>query len=299
MRPIGEKTLFIGIGISLAVLITVLAAIMAFNSAVTLRPDGAVPDAGARPGISIPDTVPSSNQTPVSLPAEYSIDTAPGPGMGRIAKHIAYASQPNVSDIVVFTAYWTVPERPVYDEYIKHTVFLWCGLQQGDLGLIQPVLEWDHDDTGKYWTIACWIVNKRDDTYEVSKRLMAYPGDRIRADLRYIDSADTGRKLWYIAISDLTHQGMTYIIDYGGAVDTNRNLTVLSGVLEGTDLSRYDADLPGDVTFEDIMCKAEGGVDIPINLTGYVHPDMGQVSIEYDDWPSWSPVAIHTHNNGQ
>lgn len=213
---------------------------------------------------------------------------------GRAPKHIAYASQANVSGITVYTAYWDVPERPAYNEYIKHTVFLWCGLQQGELGLIQSVLEWDHDDTGKYWTIACWIVNRRDGTYEVGRRFAAYPGDRIRADLRYItDPADPGRKVWFIAITDETQQSMAYLIDYGGAVDTNQNLTAFNGVLEGIGLVRYDADLPGDVTFEDIVCRAEGNVDIPLNLTGYVHPDMGQVAIEYD--PEGTPVIIRTH----
>lgn len=289
-------------GVSLAVLAAGIVAVMAFINIVTPLPGSAAGDVGAPPdntssmvNASIPDTVPSANETP-----DTTIDTAPGYGMGRIAKHIAYASQPNVSDIVVYTAYWTVPERPAYDEYIKHTLFLWCGLQQGNLGLIQPVLEWDHDDTGKYWTLACWIVNKRDNTYEVGQRLNAYPGDRIRADLRYITDPDNpGRMVWYIAISDLTQQSMAYLLDYGGAVDTNQDLSVFSGVLEGTDLVRYDVDLPGDVTFGDVICKAEGGVDVPLNLTGFVHPDMGQVAIEYEDGPSVSPVIIHTHYNGQ
>jgi hypothetical protein len=303
MWPIGEKSGIIRIGVSLAAVAALLAAILAFINVITPLPGSATGDIGAMPGIN--DTtdhgvVSTANGTPdASLPDSY-IDMAPGYGMGRIPKHIAYASESNVSDIVVFTAYWTVPERPAYDEYIKHTVFLWCGLQQGELGLIQPVLEWDHDDTGKFWTIACWIVNKRDNTYEVSRRFKAYPGDRIRADLRYVtDYANPGRKVWFIAITDQTQQCMAYIIDYGGAVDTNRNLTVFSGVLEGTDLARYDADLPGDVAFEDIICKSEGGFDVPLDLTGYVHPDMRQVSIEYGDGPSGSPVIISTHNQGQ
>jgi hypothetical protein len=296
--PTGEKSGSIRMYIVLAVLAAMIIAVLASTSIATSLPGSAPGDVGAPSGIfntvanvSIPDTVSSANETP-----DDSIDTAPGYGMGRIAKHIAYASQPNVSDIIVFTAYWTVPERPAYNEYIKHTVFFWCGPQGGTLGLTQPVLEWDHDDTGKFWTVACWIVNKRDHTYEVSQRFEAYPGDRIRADLRYItDPADNGKKVWYIAISDLTQQSMTYLLDYGGAVDTNENLTVFSGVLEGTDLVRYDVDLPGDVTFDDIIYKAEGGVDVPLNLTGYVHPDMGQVAIEYEDGLSGSPVIIHTH----
>jgi hypothetical protein len=299
---IGEKSGFTRMGVSLVALAAGIVAVMAFINIVTPLPGSAAGDVGAPAdntssmvNASIPDTVPSANETP-----DTTIDTAPGYGMGRIAKHIAYASQPNVSDIVVYTAYWTVPERPAYDEYIKHTLFLWCGLQQGNLGLIQPVLEWDHDDTGKYWTLACWIVNKRDNTYEVGQRLNAYPGDRIRADLRYITDPDNpGRMVWYIAISDLTQQSMAYLLDYGGAVDTNQDLSVFSGVLEGTDLVRYDVDLPGDVTFGDVICKAEGGVDVPLNLTGFVHPDMGQVAIEYEDGPSVSPVIIHTHYNGQ
>ncbi|OPY28066.1 MAG: hypothetical protein A4E28_01705 [Methanocella sp. PtaU1.Bin125] len=284
--------------------IVIMALIMAAIAVISPAGD-ASGDAGDATGVTpvpdrshFPPEVPSRDDLQVTSQEDTAIDTTPGDGMGRTAKHIAYAYQPNVSDVVVFTSYWTVPERPAYDEYIKHTVFLWCGLQQGNLGLIQPVLEWDHDDTGKYWTIGCWIVNKRDHTYEVSRRFRAYPGDRIRADLRYItDPANPGKKVWYIAISDLTRQSMTYMLDHRRAVDTNQNLTLFSGVLEGTDLVRYDVDLPGDVTFEDVICKAEGGVDVPLSLTGYVHPDMGQVAIEFEDGPTGTSVIINTQRN--
>lgn len=300
--PIGEKAGFIRLSVLLAVLAAMAFVATAFVNLTIPLPGNATGDISTLPGVtgdtannSNPDAVPTVNETPDSY-----IDTTSGYGMGRTARHIAYASEANVSDITVFTAFWEVPDRPAYNEYIKHTVFLWCGLQQGNLGLIQPVLEWDHDDTGKYWTIACWIVNKRDNTYEVSQRFRAYPGDQIRADLRYItDPANPDQKIWFIAISDLTQQSMTYLLDYGRAVDTNQNLTVFNGVLEGTDLVRYNADLPGDVTFHDIICRAEGNIDVPLSLAGYVHPDMGQVAIEYEDGPSGTPIIIHTHYKAQ
>ncbi len=191
---------------------------------------------------------------------------------------------------------WNVPPRPEYNGIQNHTIFLWTGIQQGDDGLIQAVLEWDHDHTGRYWTLACWIVNQRDQTYEVSPRIYdVYPGDRIRAEMRYEDDvANPGKKVWHIILTDETHSQTTELIDSGRAVDTNRNVLVFSGVLEGIGYVYHDIDLPGDVTFDDISYRDENGAELPIYLAAYADPAFPSVAVEYEDREWGKPVIIHT-----
>jgi hypothetical protein len=215
---------------------------------------------------------------------------------GKAARHIAYAYQTNFSGLADFTAYWTVPPRPAYNGIQNHTIFLWTGIQQGDKGLIQAVLEWDHDDTGRFWTLACWIVNKRYQTYEVSPRIYdVYPGDRIRAEMRYEDdSAYPGGKVWHIILTDETYSGKIDLIDSSYAVNTNQNLTVFSGVLEGIGYMYNDIDLPADTTFDTITYRDANGKDMPVYLGAYVDPAFPSVAVEYEDREWGMPVTIHT-----
>jgi hypothetical protein len=218
---------------------------------------------------------------------------------GKAARHIAYAFQPDINGIVDLTAYWTVPERPVYNGIQNHTIFLWSGIQQGKLGLIQAVLEWDQDETGRYWTLACWIVNKRDQTYQTSSRLYVYPGDRIRAELRYEDDGNNpGKKLWHIIMTDQTHDYTIELFDSEHAVDTNDGVTVFSGVLEGIGYVFDPIDLPGDVTFTNVTYMDETGRKIPMHLTGYVDPKFPDVAVAYEYGEAGSPITIHTHSIG-
>jgi hypothetical protein len=216
--------------------------------------------------------------------------------LDKTSRHIAYAFQPNVSGLTDMTVEWAIPQRPLFDGGPKHTVFLWTGLQLGNTGLIQCVLEWDHDHTGKYWTLACWVVNAKDQTYDVSRRIDAYPGDRIKAEMRYeTDLANPGRKVWHLIITDETHEVTTELIDSDGAVDTNQDLIVFGGVLEGIGPVTDGDDLPGDVTFENIVYKDENGNVLPIYLTGCVDPRFGHVAVEYNDGPAGSPITIYTN----
>ena len=280
-------------------------------------------DTGVSGATNVPDTTNVTNATeitPTPTPTPHmprivsGADVTPVPGGsapgsdtdvsqidGKAARHIAYAYQPGVDGIVDFTAYWTVPQRPDYNGIQNHTIFLWTGIQQGNVGLIQAVLEWDHDNTGRYWTLACWIVNKRDQSYKVSPRIYdVYPGDRIRAEMRYEDdTAYPGAKVWHIYLTDETHYRMTDLIDSSYAVNTNRNVTVFSGVLEGIGYVFDGIDLPDDVTFDDITYRDQNGAEIPVYLTGYVDPSFPQVAVEYEDREWGTPVTIYTHYDGQ
>jgi hypothetical protein len=92
---------------------------------------------------------------------------------------------------------------------------------------------------------------------------------------------------------------MTDLIDSSYAVDTNRNVTVFSGVLEGIGYVYDGIDLPDDVTFDDITYRDENGADIPVYLTGYVDHAFPYVAVEYEDREWGTPVTIYTHYDGQ
>jgi hypothetical protein len=277
------------------------------------------------PGIDINSSGPTITPGPANVTDSKDVTPTPGPHKLRIvvaegseptptptpvpdagmvidgdedksARHIAYAFQPNVTGLTDFTARWTIPQRPLYNGGPKHTIFLWMGIQQGTSGLIQAVLEWDHDHTGKYWTLACWIVNAKEQTYEVSPRIDAYPGDRVMAELHYEDDPlNPGQKVWRVTLTDETRECFTELIDDGRAVDANRDILVFSGVLKGIGAVSDGDDLPGDLMFGDITYKDENGENLPVYLTGYVDPKFRHVAVEHEDGPSGSPVIIRTN----
>jgi hypothetical protein len=267
------------------------------------------------PGVDINATG-ETNVTPTVAPHELRIVTGrdanvtlneSGNGTGTVQdgwqaaatpKHIAFAFQPNVSGITSFTASWAVPGRPRHEGDWPRPIFLWLGIQQGSLGLVQAVLEWDNS-ISKNWTLACWVVNKRGLTY-MSPRIRVEPGDLIKAELRYEDDASSpGRKVWHIIMTDETHGGRTELYDGGRAVDTNLDVLVFSGVLEGIGSVSGASDLPGDTTFGNVTYLDENGTHMPVYLTGYVNPEFPQVAVEYEDGPSGSPVIIHTNYDGR
>jgi hypothetical protein len=267
------------------------------------------------PGIDI-NATDTTNVTPTITPHELRIVTGRDANMTlnqsgnstgaakdgweatATAKHIAFAFQPNVSGIAGFTAYWTVPDRPQYEGDRPRPIFLWTGIQQGSLGLVQAVLEWDNGDS-KHWTLACWAVNKRGPTM-TSPRVRVVPGDRIKAELCYETNASgPGGMVWHIIMTDETNGGTTELFDSGGAVDTNRDVLLFSGVLEGVGSVSDAGDLPGDTTFGNVTYLDENGTNMPVHLTGYVNPEFPQVAVEYEDGSSGTPVIIHTNYDGR
>ncbi|OPY28064.1 MAG: hypothetical protein A4E28_01703 [Methanocella sp. PtaU1.Bin125] len=272
--------------------------------------NGTAVNASANDGIAnVTDATPTPTPVPHRLRVVTGADATPAPDEfvqgpdtgasvidGKSARHIAYAYHTGVNGIADYVAYWTVPRRPAYDGIQNHTIFLWTGIQQGDAGLIQAVLEWDHDHTGRYWTLACWIVNKRDGTYRVSPRVYdVYPGDRIRAELRYEEDAENpGCKVWHIIMTDETCGGTIELFDRGRAVDTNRDVILFSGVLEGIGYVYDPIDLPGDVTFFNMTYWDEAGRSMPVYLAGYVDPAFPGVAVEYEDREWGTPVTIYT-----
>lgn len=315
-----KTVLLLALAVILVVVAVALAtlAISAFSSPGDVPSVVDIPDNGTV-GNGTTDVINATNATPTPTPVPHKprivsgadVTPAPdgsmqGPGTGatqidgKAARHIAYAYHTGVDGIADFTAYWIVPRRPAYNGIQNHTIFLWTGIQQGNSGLIQAVLEWDHDHTGRFWTLACWIVNKRDGTYRVSPRIYdVYPGDRIRAEMRYEEDAENpGCKVWHIILTDETYYSTTELFDSGRAVDTNSDVIVFSGVLEGIGYVYDPIDLPGDVTFSNMTYWDESGNSMPVYLAGYVDPAFPGVAVEYEDREQGTPVTIYTDYNG-
>jgi hypothetical protein len=311
-----KKTTILLAIIVIPVIIVIVLGVSAFSGQWGVPPvvlpgndTGDVPYPTGMPDVTnTPEATPAP--TPVPTPHQLRVvtgaDVSPVPGGawqdagmaqlgGKAARHIAYAYQTGVSGIADFTAYWTVPPRPAFNGIQNHTIFLWAGIQQGNEGLVQAVLEWDHDDTGRYWTLACWAVNKRDQTHEVSSRIRVNTGDRIRAELRYEDDVSRpGQKVWHIIMTDEKHGQVTELFDSGRAVNTNDDVTVFCSVLEGIGYVYSYIDLPGDVTFDDFTLRDEGGKVMPLYLGAYVDPAFPAVAVEYEDHEGGRPVIIHT-----
>jgi hypothetical protein len=142
--------------------------------------------------------------------------------------------------------------------------------------------------------MACWAVDADGGSYDVSPRVQVYPGDVIRSELLYVtDVSSPGRKLWRIVMTDETHDTSTQLIDAKQAVDTNADVILFSGVLEGIGDVVEGDDLPGDMMFRDMTYKDEAGNDIPVYLSAIVDDRFGHVAVEYSS--GGSPVIIRTN----
>jgi hypothetical protein len=315
----GVTALPVFLAVGAIAVIAILVVLIAALSSPETTPATAIPGIGTNvtnaSTINDPMNVPNVTEvTPTPSPRPYRIvvgegvDPTPVPtqdpnsdiivdqDLDKTPHSIAYAYQSNVTGLADMTIEWAIPQRPLYDGGPKHTIFLRTGIQQGSSGPIQCVLEWDHDHTGKYWTLACWVVNAKDQSYDVSRRIDAWPGDRIKAEMRYeTDLSNPGQKVWHLILTDETHEVTTELIDSDGAVDTNKDLIVFGGVLEGIGPVSEGDDLPGDVTFENIVYKDESGKVIPVYLTGMVDKRFGHVAVEYNDGPGGSHITIHTN----
>ncbi len=178
------------------------------------------------------------------------------------------ASQNNVTQINHFTAYLTVPKGPPDCQYKNQYITYWTGIGSPDGNkLIQPVLEWDHQRTGKCWTIAAWEIDGDKD--RTGDRIGVNPGDILKLELHY----STTKKLWSIDISDTSTPPKLRKTSYlESKILSNTNLEVFGAVLEGSNLAYIcgDGALPDSTTFYDYL------YDVPIELSPHVYPNAKQ-----------------------
>ena len=210
---------------------------------------------------------------------------------------IQYAHQEHVNGIKHLEARLVVPSPPTTPDQIMHAfATLWIGVESST-GLVQPVLGYDHQETGKRWAIAAWAIRPGGESDIAcgpkghSEWYYPKTGETLNLALNY----DIGQ--WEIVITDVTsHRSTRCFSDVVGTSD----VTVYGGVLEGANMFYKvdpgqevgDKNLPGTATFSKIQCN------VPLTLMGVVDPKAGQyftnlgVGISSDS----KTVTLHTAN---
>ena len=209
---------------------------------------------------------------------------------------IEYAHQEHVSGIKHLEARLVVPSPPTTPRIATNAfATLWIGVESST-GLVQPVLGYDHQLTGKKWAIAAWAI-RPGDVGDIAcgpdgHSEWYYPntGDTLNLALNY----DIGR--WRIAITDVTSHRSTWCFsDIVGDSD----VTVYGGVLEGRNMYKElvgqevgDTNLPGIATFSNIWST------VPLTLTGAVDPNARNyfTNLGVDVSADSKMVILHTAN---
>jgi hypothetical protein len=210
---------------------------------------------------------------------------------------IQYAHQKHVSGITDLKGYLVVPSDPTTPPGVNHAyITLWNGVESST-GLVQPVLEWDHQHTGKYWTIAAWAIRDWKEDCECgprghSERYVTRSGHTLKLWLYWIASEHK----WAINIRDETDGKSRWCSS--SAVGTS-DVTVYGGVLEGAKLIKTfggqevgDKNLPGTATFSNIQSN------VPLTLTGVVDPNARNyfTNLGVDISPDLKSATLHTAN---
>ena len=174
-------------------------------------------------------------------------------------------SQNHVPIINDFTAYLNVPKGPT-SKFSHQYISYWTGIGSSDGNmLIQPVLEWDHQTTGKYWIVRSWSIGKNEKQDHWSNGTRVFPGDKLKLELHYSKTT----KRWTSDITDLSSPSQPHNPLISNLPIGNTNVEVFSAVLEGRKLikSEGETSLPDSATFYDYSS------DTPINPSPFVDPD--------------------------
>ncbi|MDY0387660.1 MAG: hypothetical protein RBT65_11150 [Methanolobus sp.] len=137
----------------------------------------------------------------------------------------------------MFDAYWKVPVDPPHPNNDAVDFLFNAITPQVGSGIVQPVLEWNQLDSGR-WTCRAWCVSGTDKFY--SDPLYVSEGDEIQG----LMSWNSWYNEWFICVTDTAANKQKYIYsDFVG----DSNLEVYAA-LEGTYL-QDNGDVPGDTTF--------------------------------------------------
>jgi len=143
----------------------------------------------------------------------------------------------NVNSLSMFDAYWKVPVDPPHPNNDAVDFLFNAITPQVGSGIVQPVLEWNQLDSGR-WTCRAWCVSGTDKFY--SDPLYVSEGDEIQG----LMSWNSWYNEWFICVTDTAANKQKYIYsDFVG----DSNLEVYAA-LEGTYL-QDNGDVPGDTTF--------------------------------------------------
>ncbi|SES68647.1 hypothetical protein SAMN04488587_0580 [Methanococcoides vulcani] len=168
----------------------------------------------------------------------------------------------DVAGVRRFVAYWNVPTTPPHPNN-DAVDFLFNAIKpNGESGIMQPVLEWNQLQSGR-WTGAAWYgIN---DVYYHSARINVDQGDKIEGLLSW----DNTYSRWLIAFEDVTagHQVYFHTNDFD-----NTHLDVYTA-LEGSHVVD-NGDVPGDTLFYDMEFK-----DLNLNTFNVIWGEVNYAGI--------------------
>lgn len=159
-----------------------------------------------------------------------------------------------VDEVTYFRAKWEVPDSPP-DPGDGAVDFVFNAIQSDDeeADILQPVLEWNHDESGR-WTCAAWVGLAGDFLH--APDFNVNEGQLVNGLLDY--NKNTGR--WLVLIFRSSPYNYSAIYVEGCDYEDYQ----VSCTLEGWDIWSDD-DVPGDITFYSILFKDYDGDTFTVN----------------------------------
>jgi hypothetical protein len=201
----------------------------------------------------------------VQIPPEKS--PLRGGDCGYPGGYIIRADNWNIAQLDKFTAFWKVPSSPTLTgSSVAHTMFFFNGIEPNPVTtILQPVLEWDNTDTGKYWTLASWDCAVGGPCPH-SVRQTVSVGDTIKGEMSYMPK----EKHWLISASKNSGTPTEY---ESVNMTTNKSLVVFSGAFEGYCIPNMDA-VPGTVEFYDMSYQYLNGSSVTLSLNPWKNSNL-------------------------
>lgn len=168
----------------------------------------------------------------------------------------------DVDGLCNFRAKWHCPSDPPSPSS-NAINYVFNAIQPNDCSaIIQPVIEWNYANSG-CWTGACWEVTLSD--YYRSDPIDVVENDEIWGQM--VRSNNT----WWIYLSNYTGLEATSLQSW--ECDEQNDLMIFCA-LEGYNIDS-DNDVPGDITFYDMIFKDSSNGDIDITWDTYIAQGTG------------------------
>jgi hypothetical protein len=178
-----------------------------------------------------------------------------------------YAEDDYIPQLNRFEAYWATPNRPLTSN-VGEKIAIFNSVQPpGNAFILQPVLEWNVNSNNFAWTAAPWFYQTSSDSYYGRRIPGIQTNDIIKGTLYY--STVNGYNGWWVSIKKNSEPESSIFVTQL-ATTSGLNAQV---VLEATGIGiNSNNDLPGDITFNNMVFQKSGGSPASVSLTGYVDP---------------------------
>jgi len=186
---------------------------------------------------------------------------------GRCSGWFEYAEDDYIPQLNRFEAYWATPNRPLTSD-VGEKIAIFNSVQPSrNAFILQPVLEWNVNSNNFAWTAAPWYYHTSSDSYYGRRITGIQTNDNIKGTLYY--STVNGYNGWWVSIKKNNDPESSIFVTQL-ATTSGLNAQV---VLEATGIGiNSNNDLPGDITFNNMIFQKSGGSSASVSLTGYVDP---------------------------